>query len=355
VKAEEDSDALVTWRELAGPGSLRYLVSADDGRRLVSAVLEGASRRLGCHVNRLRELGKESVIAIPPEEQYLVSTGRTYFRDLSFDQVRRLQFDLETTGLDPCRDRIFMVAVRHPSGATETLETHGNSDAAEADLIRRLVAVINGLDPDVIENHNLHGFDLPFLNSRARRLGVPLALGRVGPPGLRQRAARRGTATNSGSASRVRFVAPGRELVDTLDAVLRYDFATRELPNHRLKTVARHLGIAGPDREYIRGDQVYSVYCRDPERVRRYAIADVEEVAGVSRMLGGAAFALARMAPRRYERLADAGAATGIIDPLLVRAYLRTGAALPPHQPGDGTPTAAPRSTCLPQEWHTEL
>ncbi|MBP8274343.1 MAG: DNA polymerase II, partial [Acidobacteria bacterium] len=46
---------------------------------------------------------------------------------------------------------------------------------------------------------------------------------------------------------------------------------------------------------------------------------------------------LARMAPRRYERLADAGAATGVIDPLLVRAYLRSGQALPAHEPGDGT------------------
>jgi DNA polymerase elongation subunit (family B) len=44
------------------------------------------------------------------------------------------------------------------------------------------------------------------------------------------------------------------------------------------------------------------------------------------------------MAPRRYERLADAGAATGVIDPLLVRAYLRAGAALPAHEPSDGTP-----------------
>ena len=49
----------------------------------------------------------------------------------------------------------------------------------------------------------------------------------------------------------------------------------------------------------------------------------------MARMLGGAAFALAQMAPRRYERLADAGAATGVIDPLLVRAYLRAGMALP--------------------------
>jgi DNA polymerase elongation subunit (family B) len=131
---------------------------------------------------------------------------------------------------------------------------------------------------------------------------------------------------------------PGRELIDTMDAVLRYDFATRELPNHGLKAVARHLGLAGPDRELIAGDQVYTVYRRDPERVRRYALADVSEVAGVARMLGGAAFALAQIAPRRYERLADAGAATGILDPLLVRAYLRAGMALPAHQAGDGTP-----------------
>jgi DNA polymerase, archaea type len=64
----------------------------------------------------------------------------------------------------------------------------------------------------------------------------------------------------------------------------------------------------------------------------------VHEAAGVGRMMGGAAFALARLVPRRYERLADAGAATGILDPLLVRAYLRAGAALPAHQAGDGTP-----------------
>ena len=54
-------------------------------------------------------------------------------------------------------------------------------------------------------------------------------------------------------------------------------------------------------------------------------------------MLGGAAFALSTMAPRRYERLADTGAATGVIDPLLVRAYMREGAALPAHRPSDGT------------------
>ena len=323
----------VTSRELTGTGPLRYVVRGDDMPSLSAAILRAASRRTGHPIGHLRDLGDDAVLVLPPEEQYLVASGRTYFKDLPFDELRRMQIDLETTGLDPQRDRIFLIAVRDPDGAVELIE-----GPDEAVLIARLVAAVAAADPDVIENHNLHGFDLPFLDRRARLLGVPLALGRFGAAGLRQRGARRGVAIGADPSRRVRFVAPGRELIDTLDAVLRHDFATRDLPGHGLKVVARHLGIAGPDREFVRGDQIHTVYLRDPERVRRYATADVEEVAGLARLLGGPAFALARMAPRRYERLADAGPATGVIDPLLVRAYLRSGTALPAHVAGDGTP-----------------
>ena len=327
----------VTYRELTGPGALRFLVSAPHARTLSSAVLEGAATRLGRHVPHLRDLGPGEVLLLSPEEQYLVATGRTYFRGLTYDHLHRLQFDLETTGLDPRVDRMFMVAVRDATGHSQVLEVTGDGDAAEADLIRRLLAVIIAADPDVIENHNLHGFDLPFLDRRARILGVPLTLGRQGMPGLRQRAARRGAVSDWDAERRVRFVAPGRELIDTLDAVRRYDFSSRDLPGHGLKAVAKYFGISGPERELIRGDLIHTVFRTDPARVRRYATADVDEVAALSRLLGGAAFALARMAPRRYERLADAGAATGVIDPLLVRAYLRAGVALPAHEEGDGT------------------
>lgn len=333
----EGTRAQVRYRELDGPGELRFLVSAADLRLLRSAVLKGAARRLGRPVDQLRDLGSEHVLVLAPEEQYLVATGCTYFRDLVFDDLRRLQFDLETTGLDPARDRVFMIAVRDPEGQTEILEARDGSDAAEADVIRQLVASIQRADPDVIENHNLHGFDLPFLDHRARALRVQLTLGRTGL-GLMLRAARRGRVRASDTDQRVRLVAPGRELIDTMDAVLRHDFSSRDLPGHGLKAVARHFGIAGVNREHIAGDRIYEVYRRDPDRVRRYASGDVEEVASLARLLGGASFALAQMVPRRYERLADAGPATGIIDPLLLRAYLRAGAALPAHVPGDGTP-----------------
>ncbi|HEU0029405.1 MAG TPA: DNA polymerase domain-containing protein [Kofleriaceae bacterium] len=322
--------AKLPWRELDGDGPLRFVVRADSWDQLQAAVLAGASKRLGIPVGHVRDLGN-CVLALSPEEQYLVASGRTYFRGMTLDDVRRMQIDLETTGLDAERDRIFLIAVRTPDGVSRVLE--GDDERA---LIAQLIALVREADPDVIENHHLHGFDLPFLDRRARLLGIPLALGRIGS-GLKQRGARRGVALGADPDRRVRFIAPGRELIDTLDAVMRHDFAARELPGHGLKPVARHFGIATDDRELIPGDQIHDVYRTDPERVRRYAIADVEEVADLSRLLSGPAFALAQMAPRRFERLADAGPATGVIDPLLVRAYLRANHALPAHQAGDGT------------------
>ncbi|RYZ63168.1 MAG: DNA polymerase II, partial [Proteobacteria bacterium] len=289
----------------------------------------------------LRELGPDRILALPPEEQYLVASGRSYYRGLAFEELRRMQFDLETTGLDPEHDRIFLVAVRDAVGAVTILESDPArtlGDAGEADLIRRFVAHLRALDPDVIENHNLHGFDLPFLAWRAKKLGVPLRLGRDDTIGLRTRPAARGASFERDTPMRrTRWTMPGRETIDSMDAVRRYDFAVRELPGHGLKAVARHLGIAGPDREHVPGARVYEVFQSDPERVRRYAADDVHEAAGLAALLGGAAFALAQMVPRRYERLADAGAATGVLDPLMVRAYLRARTALPVHQTHDGT------------------
>ncbi len=334
-------------RELSGPGALRVRASADDGRVLAQAVLRRASRVLGRAITHVRALGEDVALALPPEEQYLVATGRTYFRGLALSDVRRAQLDLETTGLDPAHERIFLVAVRDPEGRATTIEAEHEGDRGEASLLARLVAWIAAADPDVIENHNLHGFDLPFLVERARRLGVPLAIGRAGAPGLRRRPSARGAALGPGKIERdeeddamrrARYTAIGRELVDSMDAVRRYDFAVRDLPGHGLKVVARHLGLAREGRIEIPGRAIAATYRSDPDRVRRYALDDVHEAEGVARVLGGAAFALAKMVPRRYERLCDAGPATGVLDPLLVRAYLHAGAALPGHEGGDGTP-----------------
>lgn len=321
----------ITYRELDGaPDSYRYLLSAPDGRVLERELASGASRRLNRKVTSINEL-QDTYYRVGPVEQYLMQSGRVYFRGLAYEDLHRLQFDFETTALDPHRGRIFMVAVRDSRGLTRTLDAPHPED--EARLITELCELIRERDPDVIENHNLFGFDLPFLEQRAAIHHIPLRLGREGGPMLLERHDET-LAIGPEARRRIRYSVAGREMIDTLDAVRRHDFVVRDMPGHGLKDAARYFGIASPERVYIDGAAIYDTYRRDPELVRHYALDDVAEVDGLSRRLLGAPFALASMAPRRYERLASAGPAMGILEPILVRAYLRAGAALP-RQPAD--------------------
>ena len=326
-------NAMFTYRELKGTeGAYRYLLFARDVRALESELATGASKRLGRRVNTINDLPNE-YYRVGPVEQYLMLSGRVYFRGLNYEDIHRLQFDLETTALDPQRGRIFLIAVMDSRGFSVVLDAPAPED--EPRLIRELCALIQERDPDVIENHNLFGFDLPFLEQRAHVHGIPLALGRRGGPMLLEK--REETlAIGPEARKRTRYSVPGRELIDTLDAVRRHDFVVRAMPSYGLKDVARYFGIAAPERVYISGPKIFETYRQDPGRVRHYALDDVREVDGLSRRLLGSPFALAGMAPRRYERLASAGPAMGVLEPILVRAYLRAGAALPcsAMQPG---------------------
>lgn len=325
--------AQISYSLMDGPSSFfRYLLSASDGRFLERTIAQGASRRLDRQINSLNDL-QDEYYRVGPVEQYLMSTGRVYFKGLDYEDVHRMQFDLETTALDPRRGRIFMVAISDSRGFSATLDAPTLED--EATLITQLCQIIRERDPDVIENHNLFGFDLPFLEERATVLGIQLAIGRQGGPMLLERQEET-LAIGPEARRRTRYSVPGRELIDTLDAVRRHDFVVRDMPGYRLKEVAKYFGIAAPDRVYLEGSAIFDTYRRDPELVRQYALDDVGEVDGLSRRLLGAPFALASMAPRRYERLASAGPAMGILEPLLVRAYLRAGAALPARIPNSG-------------------
>jgi DNA polymerase, archaea type len=329
----DDEHQGITCCELEGDAAgYRYLLSARSWNMLEHTLVAGARRRLGRAITSLYDV-EDDYYWVGPVEQYLMWSGRAYFRGLVYDDLHRLQFDLETTALDPQRGRIFMVAVRDSQGLTTTLRAA--TAEQEPALIAGLVSLIQQRNPDIIENHNLFGFDLPFLEERARVHGISLRLGRAEAPHVtehygnpRARGARR--------RERMRLSVPGREMIDTLDAVLRYAWGAEELPSYRLKDVARYFGVAAPERVYLAGSEVFATFRDDPERVAQYALDDVAEVDALSRRLMGAPFALASMAPRRYERLASAGPAMGILEPMLVRAYLHARAALPRQATGDG-------------------
>lgn len=341
---------------LAGHGHLRYQISSSSWKNLLNTIFRGIQQRTGTRPASTSDLDRNDYLSLALDDQFLISSGRTFLRGLAFDDVHRLQFDLETTGLHPDRDAIFLVAIRDNCGYERIIdidETGLHGPAAEKALIELLGSIIRARDPDVIENHNLFGFDLPFLFERAKRVHADLIVQRTIPhqkPYLAYRedaavSIERSNTTSEANEQddeeiglerkRVRII--GRECIDTMDAVRRYDFSARSLPGHGLKAVAKHFGIAAKDRVYVEGAHIFSTWRADPDRVRHYALDDVREAAGVSQILGGAAFSLAQMAPRNYQQAASAGPATGILDPLLIRAYLHEGQSLPAHTINDGT------------------
>jgi len=186
-------------------------------------------------------------------------------------------------------------------------------------------AAVTAADPDVIENHNLHGFDLPF-SSGARDPGVPLGLGRIPSLGVRQRG-RGGPDTLRAARARVhRHARRG--------APLRLRGARAARPRAEGRGAAlRHLRArarADPRRPDPR-DVPDRSRARPPLRH-----ADVREVAALARC-----WAARRTRWRNWRRVATNASPTPardrVIDPLLVRTYLRAGHALPVHESGDGT------------------
>ncbi|HZO31492.1 MAG TPA: 3'-5' exonuclease, partial [Chloroflexota bacterium] len=309
--------------DLQGAGVYRHLVLTTRMSEVESKVLAAYRTRSGGAPTRgLADL-RGVVYARPLVEQYLAISGRTYFKGLTFGQVRRLQFDLETTGLDPERDKIFMISITDSDGFSLLIDV---AEHDERGLLERLVQVIQERDPDILENHNIFGFDLTFLARRARALGVDLAFGRDGTaPSSYQDVVKVGEKTDTFT----RWAIVGREVVDTLHAVRRYGAIVRDMRHQGLKEAARYFGVAKEDREYVPGPEVWSTFQKDPERVRRYALDDVLEVDELSRLLHATPFSLAQMVPKPYERIATSGTGQGLIEPLLVRAYLTHGMALP--------------------------
>ncbi len=94
---------------LAGDHPLRYLVEFPDWPSHLDAVR--FAQDTGERFFRLRS----------PIEQYLVRSRRTLFKEMVFSDLKRLQIDIETTGLDPHDpdSQIIVVAIRSGAAVEE--------------------------------------------------------------------------------------------------------------------------------------------------------------------------------------------------------------------------------------------
>ena len=269
-----------------------------------------------------------------PVQQYLTTSGRTLFKAMRFEEMRRMQIDIETTiseGFEfsnPERDPILAIAMSDSMGWEEILTVEEGSAESERDALEKLTATIQARDPDAIEGHNLFKFDLPFLETRAKRFGVRLAWGRDGST-LTSRPSRLQIAEKA--IHYPKFRVRGRHIVDTLILAQYYDVASRELESFGLKSVARHFGVAEKDRIVLEGINIQRVYREDRDAFRTYALQDVRETRALSAILSRSYFFQAQIFPYNYQDVIVRGNATKV-DALFLREYLRQGHLIPDIQ-----------------------
>ena len=283
------------------------------------------------HVGRKAKESSESTpsYTVPsPAQQYLMQSGRTLFKGMHFDDLHRMQIDIECVSsgdfpnADRPEDRIILVAFSDNRGWRRVL---GGPEWTETRLLEETVELIRARDPDVLEGHNVFRFDFPYLMRRCAMHGVPFAIGR-------DRSEPRTFASSTRFAERsMDFTAldiSGRHVIDTFFLVMDYDVVKRDLPGYGLKEVSRYFGFSPADRTYLDGARITEMWKSDPETVIRYAEDDVIETERLARHLSESNFYLTQMLPMEYGQVARIGPASKI-ESLFVREHLRRRQSLP--------------------------
>ena len=277
--------------------------------------------------------GAPYLVFADPVEQHLMLSGSTSFMGLELGDLVRMQIDIETyisKGFEfPSAaregDRVVAISISDSTGFERLLR---GTEMDERAMLEELVRVVSERDPDVIEGHNLFRFDLEYLETRARRHRVKLALGRGGGL-LRARPSRLQIAERS--IAYRRYDIPGRNIIDTWILAQHYDIASRELEGFGLKQLAIHFGLARKDRVYLDASRVSEIFDRDPERLFEYALDDVRETRALAEVLSPSYFVQAKIFPYSYQNVVLRGNATRI-NALLMRSYLAAGHSIPEPQ-----------------------
>ena len=286
--------------------------------------------------NRRQRTPDELYLVSNPVQQYLMQTGNTCFKGMAFDDLLRMQLDIEVyseSGFPNAKrenDAVIIVALSDNRGWQKILHIKNGS---EKTLLEELVEVICRHDPDVIEGHNIFAFDFAYLAERFKRYKIPFNIGRDGSEPRTYNSSMRFAER---SIDFPVFQIAGRHVIDTYFQVMSYDVFKRDLPGYGLKAAARYFGFAPEDRTYIDGDQIAQTWITNPDLLLQYAADDVIETERLARHLSGSTFYLTRMLPMPYGQVARTGPAAKI-ESLFVREYLRQKHSLSKSQWGSQT------------------
>ena len=209
---------------------------------------------------------KNQYLVVNPQEQYLIYTGKRFFKGYNdYDDLLRMTFDLETTGLNFDRDIIKQLGVsfNRPMGnlseSFRKIYNKGDNGLTEIQLVDLFFKIIAIAEPDVVCGHNIENFDVPMLMGACKRASTTIE--DVSRKYFRDKPAKKedketvlklGGEVESFRQTQI----PGTIVTDSLHAVRRAQALDSNMLKADLKYSAKYAGLIKNNRVYTPGDKI---------------------------------------------------------------------------------------------------
>ena len=208
---------------------------------------------------------RNNFLALNPTEQFLIQTGKRLFKGMEeYSDVHRLSFDLETTGLDPHRHRIFQIGVKDNRDFQHVISINGDNknelDLLEKEAIINFFKIIDYLKPAIISGYNSENFDWYFIVVRCQILNINLkkvakTLGKK-PFYRKKQSLKMGPEMEYYEQTHM-F---GYNIMDVYHAVRRAQAINSSIKKAGLKYITKYSNASKPNRVYIPGDKIGKTY-----------------------------------------------------------------------------------------------
>ena len=282
---------------------------------------------------------------LSPVEQFLIQKKKRLFKDIDeYSGVYRFVFDIETTGLEPEKNKIILIGVKDNRGFKKTISAFGED--GEKKCIEEFFDIIKKLKPTIIGGYNSASFDFPFILKRAEILGVDIKdkTSIFTNDGIKQKEGLLKLANEVEPYTQ--HVIWGHNIVDISHSVRRAQAINSEIKSWGLKYITQYLEKEKPNRVYVDGAFISKIYLENDSYyvnpktgkykklgengtenlldkypgkyeiwsgqriVEQYLDDDLYETMIVDDSFSQSTFLLSKLVPTTYERIATMGTAT---------------------------------------------
>lgn len=219
--------------------------------------------------------GLKDYICVAPNEQYMIYTGKRMFKGYEdYDSLLRLEWDLETEGLNPNIHAISQIGIRTNRGFEKIITIEGEGEEKfnnELKALTEFFNIVREIQPDVITGHNTENFDWNFIDVRLQKRELTLLdftkklfYGKGIFKKNKQQVLKLG--------GEMEYFFPtivwGHNITDSLFAVRRAQALDSNMKKADLKYVTKYSKLNKPNRVYVPGKVINSTW---EDKTKTYA------------------------------------------------------------------------------------